>query len=155
MERDMKDSKAQTDPQKQPGILRRLVLFLEVWYGKFTKDRITILASGIVYTTLISIVPFVSFLVAFLSLFNLLQPFYDTIAEIFTSIFGETAGGQLATMIEGYSKNASGLGVFGLISFIVTSILLINKVWAIVNQLYRSSAPARTSSSDRSDSSPH
>jgi uncharacterized BrkB/YihY/UPF0761 family membrane protein len=42
------------------------VLFLEVWYGKFTKDRITILASGIVYTTLISIVPFVSFLVAFL-----------------------------------------------------------------------------------------
>lgn len=136
----MKDSKAQTDPQKQPGILRRLVLFLEVWYGKFTKDRITILASGIVYTTLISIVPFVSFLVAFLSLFNLLQPFYDTIAEIFTSIFGETAGGQLATMIEGYSKNASGLGVFGLISFIVTSILLINKVWAIVNQLYRSSA---------------
>lgn len=137
---DVKEQRSKSEDQKTPSTLRRLIIFLEVWYGKVTKDRITILASGIVYTTLISIVPFISFLVAFLSLFNVLQPFYVTIADIFTSIFGEIAGGQLVRMIESYSKNASGLGIFGLVSFIVTSILLINKVWSIVNQLYRSSA---------------
>lgn len=121
-----------------PSVLKRLVIFLEVWYGKFLKDRISILASGIVYTTLISIVPFISFLVAFLSLFNVLQPFYNLLTELFTAIFGDMAGGQLVTMIERFSGNASGLGIFGLVSFIVTSILLFNKVWAVVNQLYRS-----------------
>jgi membrane protein len=121
-----------------PSVLKRLIIFLEVWYGKFLKDRISILASGIVYTTLISIVPFISFLVAFLSLFNVLQPFYNLLTELFTAIFGDMAGGQLVTMIERFSGNASGLGIFGLVSFIVTSILLFNKVWAVVNQLYRS-----------------
>ncbi|WP_422478644.1 YihY/virulence factor BrkB family protein [Pleomorphochaeta sp. DL1XJH-081] len=121
-----------------PSVFKRLIIFLEVWYGKFLKDRISILASGIVYTTLISIVPFISFLVAFLSLFNVLQPFYNLLTELFTAIFGDMAGGQLVTMIERFSGNASGLGIFGLVSFIVTSILLFNKVWAVVNQLYRS-----------------
>lgn len=131
------ETKRRDPGHTKTSLAKRLLIFLEVWYGKFSKDRITLLASGIVYTTLISIVPFISFLVAFLSVFNMLQPFYLLVADIFTSIFGEIAGGQLARMIEGYSKNASGLGVFGLMSFIITSILLINKVWAIVNQLYR------------------
>jgi len=121
-------------------LIKRFILFIEVWYGKFMKDRITILASGIVYTTLISLVPFVSFLVAFLALFNVLQPFYILLADLFTSIFGDEAGGQLVGMIERYSTNASGLGAFGLVSFIITSILLFNKVWSVVNQIYRSAS---------------
>jgi membrane protein len=43
-------------------------------------------------------------------------------------------------MIERYSTNASGLGAFGLVSFIITSILLFNKVWSVVNQIYRSAS---------------
>ncbi|MFA5514300.1 MAG: YihY/virulence factor BrkB family protein [Sphaerochaetaceae bacterium] len=121
-------------------IFKKLSNFLQVWVSKFTKDRITMLSSGIVYTTLISIVPFVSFLVAFLSLFDLLRPFYTTIAELFTALFGDLAGGQLVSMIESYSKNAGGLGIFGLISFSITSVLLINKVWTVINQIYRSSS---------------
>ncbi|MDD3941754.1 MAG: YihY/virulence factor BrkB family protein [Sphaerochaetaceae bacterium] len=134
------ETKKTVGHKKQDTLVRRFITFIEVWYGKFSKDRITILASGLVYTTLISIVPFISFLVAFLSLFDMLKPFYTLVAEIFTSIFGDVAGGQLARMIEGYSMNASGLGAFGLISFMFTSILLINKVWAVVNQLYRSAS---------------
>lgn len=128
----------QTKTSKRESLPKRFFIFLEVWYGKFLKDRISILASGIVYTTLISIVPFISFLVAFLSLFNVLQPFYTLMADLFTSIFGDMAGGQLVTMIEQFSSNASGLGILGLASFIITSVLLFNKVWSVVNQLYRS-----------------
>jgi membrane protein len=113
--------------------------FLQAWYWKFTKDRINILASGIVYTTLISIVPFISFLVAFLSLFNVLQPFYTLLTDLFTNIFGEVAGSQLVGMVTTYSVNASRLGVVGLLSFVVTTLLLINKVWSVINQIYRTS----------------
>ena len=114
--------------------------YSEVLLTKFIKDQITILASGIVYNTLISVIPFISFLVTFLALFNALQPFYLTLTELFTNIFGSSAGGELVSMIEKYSSNARSLGAVGLISFAITSILLINKVWSVVNYIYRSSA---------------
>ncbi len=140
MGKDVKRNKKRSQSRPRGTLFRRILTFFEVWYGKFTKDRITLLASGIVYTTLISIVPFFSFLVAFLSLFNVLQPFYTILGELFTSVFGEETGIQLVQMIAQYTSNASGLGVVGLISFIITSMLLINKVWAVINQIYRTAS---------------
>ncbi len=113
--------------------------FVEVLLAKFTKDRVTILASGIVYNTLISVIPFISFLITFLALFDALQPFYTTLTTLFTNIFGVSAGGELVDMISLYSSNARRLGVVGLISFGITSVLLINKIWSVVNHIYRSS----------------
>ena len=113
--------------------------FLAVLLTKFTKDRVTILASGIVYNTLIAIIPLVSFLVTFLALFNALQPFYTALTTLFTSIFGVGAGIELVDMIASYSTNARSLGAVGLISFGFTSVLLINKIWSVVNHIYRSS----------------
>lgn len=117
----------------------KLKKFVEVLLAKFTKDRVTILASGIVYNTLISIIPFVSFLITFLALFDALQPFYTTLTTLFTNVFGVSAGGQLVEMISIYSSNARSLGVVGLISFGITSVLLISKIWSVVNDIYRSS----------------
>ncbi|MFA5570432.1 MAG: YihY/virulence factor BrkB family protein [Sphaerochaetaceae bacterium] len=123
---------------KENSKVRKVWTFIEVWFGKSNNDRITILASGVAFSTLISIVPFFSFLVAFLSLFDMLLPFFSLINEVFASIFGEAAGGELARMIRNFTMNARGLGAFGLISFLVTSLLLLNKVWSVVNQIYRS-----------------
>jgi membrane protein len=39
--------------------------------------------------------------------------------------------------------NASRLGAFGLVTFIIASVLLFNRIWAVVNQIYRA-ATART-----------
>jgi len=100
------------------------------------------MASGAVYTTLISLVPLVSFLMSFLTLFNVIQPFFSLLDELFVSILGEQAGAEFSTWIEEYSTKASGLGIVGFISFIITSVLLIDKVWTIVNHIYRTS-PSR------------
>ena len=123
---------------------KRILAFISVCYGKFTRDKITIMASGLVYTTLISAVPFISFLVAFLALFDAIQPFYALLSELFVSILGNDAGNELARLLEQFSNNASSLGVVGLISFIITSVLLINRVWVVVNQIYRTSPPRRS-----------
>lgn len=109
---------------------------IEVLMTKYKKDQIPILASGIVYNTLISVIPFISFLVTFLSLFNVLQPFYESLTALFISIFGPSAGQQLIHLVERYSGNAARLGIAGLISFGLTSILLMNKVYSVVNHIY-------------------
>ncbi|NCB00739.1 MAG: YihY family inner membrane protein [Spirochaetia bacterium] len=117
--------------------------FVQVLLTKFTKDRVTILASGIVYNTLIAIIPLLSFFVTFLALFNALQPFYSSLTSLFTSVFGVSAGSELVEMISHYSTNARSLGAVGLISFGITSVLLINKIWSVVNHIYRSSGKTR------------
>jgi len=100
---------------------RRLLAFIGLTARHFDNDKCSIMASSIVYTTLISLVPFLVFY------------FRDLLVDQ----FGEVAGNELTTMLSGFISNAGGLGAVGLISFLITSIILINRVWIMINQIYR------------------
>ena len=96
------------------------------------RDNISIMASGMVYSTLIAVVPCLTFLIAFLSAFGVLQPFMNLIAMIFEDTFGENTGKELVSYIQQFSTNAMSLGVIGLVSFIFTGILLVNKIYTFL-----------------------
>ncbi len=102
------------------------------------RDNISMMASGMVYSTLIAIIPCLTFLFAFLSAFGVLQPFMSLIKVMSIDTFGEETGQQLVEYIEQFSSNAMSLGVFGLISFIFTGILLVNKIYIVINRIFRS-----------------
>ena len=53
------------------------------------RDSINLLASGMVYSTLIAIVPCITFLSAFLSAFGALEPFISILSEWACDTFGE------------------------------------------------------------------
>ena len=101
------------------------------------RDSISMMASGMVYSTLIAIIPCLTFLIAFLSAFGVLQPFMDLVREILIDTFGESGGNELVAYIELFSSNAMSLGVIGLISFIWTGILLVNKIYNVINHIFR------------------
>lgn len=108
------------------------------------RDNISIMASGMVYSTLIAVVPCLTFLIAFLSAFGVLQPFMNLIAMIFEDTFGENTGKELVSYIQQFSTNAMSLGVIGLVSFIFTGILLVNKIYTAINQIFRTRATSGT-----------
>lgn len=101
------------------------------------QSNVTIMASGLVYSTLIAIVPCITFFIAFLTVFGMLQPFMDVLSEFFQDIFGPALGGQMMSMVDQFSSNAMGLGVFGLVSFIITATFLVDKVYTVLNQVFR------------------
>ena len=100
------------------------------------RDNITMIASGMVYSTLIAIVPCLTFLVAFLSAFGVVQPFMEVISYIFHDTFGTQAGDELVGYIQQFSSNAMSLGVVGLVSFIITGILLVDKIYVAINNIF-------------------
>ena len=108
------------------------------------RDNISMMASGMVYSTLIAIVPCLTFLIAFLSAFGVLQPFMDLIGIMFRETFGESTGSELLAYIEQFSSNAMSLGVIGLVSFIFTGILLVNKIYTVINHIFRTHASSGT-----------
>ena len=107
-------------------------------FARMNRDSVNILASGLVYSTLIAIVPGITFLFAFLSAFGVLQPFVDMLSQFIVHTLGDENGTSLMRMLEEFSRNAMSLGVVGLVSFIFTSILLINKIYTVMNRIYRS-----------------
>ncbi len=116
---------------------KRLLRFIVLTYNHFESDRCFILASSIVYTTLISLVPFLTFIVSILTAFQAFNNVLFNVQELLIEQFGTVAGTELANMLNGFIRNAGGLGTVGLISFLVTSVILINRVWITINQIYR------------------
>ncbi len=101
------------------------------------QNNVTIMASGLVYSTLVAIIPCITFFVAFLSVFGLLQPFMNALGGLFEDLFGSRIGDQLMDLISQYTSNAMGLGVFGLVSFMITATFLVDKVYNVLNQIFR------------------
>ncbi|HKM07128.1 MAG TPA: YhjD/YihY/BrkB family envelope integrity protein, partial [Sphaerochaeta sp.] len=106
-------------------------------FNQALKDNVMQSASSMVYSTLMALVPAVTFIFTFFSAFGVLEPLIDLLRQWLTDIVGPEAGLQLMDLLNLYTSNATSLGVVGLISFLITMVLLINKVWTIINNLYR------------------
>jgi len=117
--------------------LKQLGAFVALTAKHFESDRCFILASSIVYTTLISMVPFITFIVSLLSAFKVFTFAMDSFRVLLVDQFGAVAGTELTNMLDGFISNAGGLGAVGLVSFLITSVILINRVWITINQIYR------------------
>jgi membrane protein len=124
-------------PKDGPRFLRSLKDFIVLTYRHFDSDKCLIMASSIVYTTLISLVPFITFIVSLLSVFGVFNNAFLVIKELLVGLFGEVSGNDLTLMLDQFIRNAGGLGAVGLVSFLLTSIILINRVWIMINQIYR------------------
>lgn len=100
-------------------------------------DNISILASGMVYSTLIAIIPCITFLSAFLSAFGGLNVFFNNFSLWLTETFGSETGSYVMEKVMLFSQNAMSLGIVGLVSFVITGLLLASKIDDVVNRVFR------------------
>lgn len=119
--------------------LRRLGKFLSTVFRQAMKDNILNSASGLVYSTLLAIVPALTFMFTFFNALGVLEPLVSFLSVWLEELAGPQAGGEMMLLLDRYTRNATSLGVVGLVSFLITMVLLINKVWSVINQIYRSS----------------
>lgn len=117
----------------------RVIDFVKDVAYHFSKDRVFILASSVVYSTLVSMVPFLAFTVALLSGFGVLDEVQQYLQVFLLNQFGEAAEIGFIELVESYIINAGSLGVVGLVSFLFTSTFMLNRMWMTVNQIYRTS----------------
>ncbi len=106
-------------------------------FNQGMKDNVLQSSSSMVYSTLMALVPAVTFIFTFFSAFGVLEPLVDLLRQWLGDIVGPEAGLQLMDLLNLYTTNATSLGVVGLISFLITMVLLINKVWIVINHIYR------------------
>ncbi|MFA6933809.1 MAG: YihY/virulence factor BrkB family protein [Sphaerochaetaceae bacterium] len=103
----------------------------------FSIDSVTVLAGGMVYSSLMAIVPVVTILIYILGALGVVTSFLDGFTSSLIEIFGEQTGSQIGELVSTWSTNAGSLGLIGLISFVITFVFLINRLWVVYNKLYR------------------
>ncbi len=113
-------------------------------FDSLNKDNVPILASGLVYSTLVAFVPCFTFIFAIVQLFGVLQPFIDILLDWLYTALGQGIADQIVGALSSLTANGMGLGVFGLVSFVFTTMLLVNKVYTVINQIFRASPRSGT-----------
>lgn len=108
-------------------------------YQTILKDNVFSTAAGMVYSTLMAIVPAFAFYSAFFGAFGILDAFIKQVTMAMDQMVGESVSHAFVTWIEENSRNALSLGLVGLFSFLFTMVLLLNKIWTQVNLIYHTS----------------
>ena len=110
---------------------------LKVTGNHFLVDNVLISSSGLVYTTLTALIPALTVFFAFFGALGVLVPFKELAATSINELTQNNMGDQVVDLLSTYATNATSLGIVGLVSFLITMILLINRVWKVINEIYR------------------
>ncbi len=118
-----------------------LVYMLRLIYAtvsEFIHNELTLRAMGLVYTTLLSLVPLLAFSVSLLKAFGVVENKLEPFLQKFLAPLGENGAEISAKIMEFISNmNFGVLGVVGLLMLIYTSISLIKKIEDSLNHIWK------------------
>ena len=101
------------------------------------KDNVSILASGLVFSLLLALIPAITFVISFLSSLGVLDPFLELTRQMAEELLGSNLSKQLLIYVDQFTEDAMSLGIFGAVSFLLTTVLLFNKVYLVINSIYK------------------
>ena len=116
--------------------LKRTLGYVWSFIEQFNEDSASMLSNGMVYSTLIAIIPCFAVIYAILNALGALEPVVDLIENTIMSTFGQGTGDALVGYLRIFTENAMGMGVVSILSFGLTFVLLIDKIFTVINKIY-------------------
>jgi len=110
--------------------------FMRSFFEQMNEDTAMMLSNGMVYSTLLAIVPCLAVIYAVLNRLGALAPVVALLEDSIMNTFGEGTGDTLVGYIRYFTTNAMGLGVLSILSFGLTFVLLIDKIYTVVNKIW-------------------
>lgn len=110
--------------------------FMRSFFEQMNEDSAVILSNGMVYSTLLAIVPCLAVIYAVLNRLGVLAPVVAVLEESIMNTFGEGTGDTLVGYIRYFTGNAMGLGLLSILSFGLTFVLLIDKIYTVANKIW-------------------
>ena len=132
----MKRKKTSRKPQNWLGNLWRIS---KRCLSRYSEDNVTMISNGMVYATLIALVPCLAFVYSFISYLGFTDPVVRIVNQFLLETFGDDNGQILITYLDKFLSNAMGLGIISMLSFFVTFLLLIDNLHVTVNRFFHCS----------------
>jgi len=115
--------------------------FLAYAYGRYGEDRCRTVAASLSYTSLLALVPFTAIVFAVLSYFPMLEDFrFEMQVFLFNNMMPDS-GDAVIEAFDGFVANAGSMTGFGVVGLLLTSIFLLNTIFATMNMIFRVDRP--------------
>ena len=134
-----------------PVVAGRLIQKLQGWpwlgtlltlIRRFREDRLALTASSLTFTSVISLVPLATVMLALFSAFPMFATLQDTLQHYFvTALVPDTIAKPLLGYVTQFSSRASRLGVFGLLALVISAIALMLTIDRALNAIWRVRTP--------------
>ena len=109
---------------------------------RFREDRLALTASSLTFTSVISLVPMATVMLALFSAFPMFSTLQDTLQHYFVStLVPDTIARPVLGAITQFSTRASRLGVVGLVALVVSAIALMLTIDRALNAIWRVRKP--------------
>ena len=126
---------------RKPTFLKPLAGFLSQLWKEFNTDQCLVRASGLAFASLLALVPVSALLFSLFSGFGAFTSIVESIQAFLIRILVPTRQEEILTYVSRFVENTSGLGVIGLVFFLITSVLLLaaiqrtfDVVWGTVSR---------------------
>ena len=134
-----------------PAVAGRLLRKLHRWpwlgtvltlTRRFREDRLALTASSLTFTSVISLVPLATVMLALFSAFPMFATLQDTLQQYFvTALVPDTIAKPVLGYVTQFSSRASRLGVFGLLALVISAIALMLTIDRALNAIWRVRTP--------------
>ncbi len=104
--------------------------------SRFSSDNVVMIANGMVYSSLVALIPCFAFIYSFLSSLGFTEPVLDLVERFLLEIFGSDNGTVLMDYLNRFLNNAMSLGIISFISFFATFLMLIDTLHVTINKLF-------------------
>ncbi len=109
---------------------------------RFREDRVALTASSLTFTSVISLVPLATVMLALFSAFPMFSALQETLQRYFVaSLVPDTIARPVLGAITQFSSRASRLGVVGLVALVVSAIALMLTIDRALNAIWRVRKP--------------
>ena len=116
--------------------IQAMLVFIKHVLYKFYKDRCLIRASGMAYSSLLSLVPFSALVFSLLTAFGVFDRLKDSIQTIVFQQLLPMHQNDIIEYINIFIENTKTLGVVGLLLFTLTSVFLISNIQGNFNDIW-------------------
>lgn len=109
---------------------------------RFREDRLALTASSLTFTSVISLVPLATVMLALFSAFPMFSTLQDSIQHrLIDSLVPDTIARPVLGAITQFSSRASRLGIFGLVALVFSAIALMLTIDRALNAIWRVRKP--------------
>ncbi|MDQ6640439.1 MAG: YihY family inner membrane protein [Pseudomonadota bacterium] len=111
---------------------------------RFREDRLALTAGGLTFTTIISLVPLITVMLALFSAFPMFAALQESLQRYFLqTLVPDAIARPVMGAISQFSLRASRLGTFGLVALIVSALAMMLTIDRALNAIWRVRKPRR------------
>jgi membrane protein len=137
----------------QPLAAERWIAAVQAWpwlttaealIRRFREDRLALTAGGLTFTTIISLVPLITVMLALFSAFPMFSSLQDALQRYFLqTLVPDTIARPVMGAISQFSLRASRLGIVGLVALFATALAMMLTIDRALNAIWRVRKPRR------------